>query len=371
MITGQHVLVWKTIPTELGDSISFRVGRTDISTKRHVVLFQWKSSPINQLFRSYPLKYAYEDLSDDQFEELVVFICQKLLGMGVQPFAKGADAGKDARFHGTAAEIPNPNVPWVGKVIIQAKHTNGINRSCSETDFFGSDDTSKSTILGKEIQRIADLREDGELDYYMIFTNRRLTSGTEKEIRKYISQNCDVPEDSILIFGIEHIEILLKTYPEIVERAQINPVDSPLIVSPDDLSEIIEALANSEFIDSNAFDPPVPRVGYATKNTLNNMDPDYAKEIRKRYLKETATIQAFLAAPENRDLLEKYESVVEEFQLKILAKRKPEQTFDAVLEYLIDLLFARDPVLRKRGNKRLTRAMLFYMYWICDLGKVE
>ena len=27
------------------------------------------------------MKYAYQDLSDDQFEQLVVLICQRLLGM--------------------------------------------------------------------------------------------------------------------------------------------------------------------------------------------------------------------------------------------------------------------------------------------------
>ncbi len=40
------------------------------------------------------------------------------------------------------------------------------------------------------------------------------------------------------------------------------------------------------------------------------------------------------------------------------------------MEYLIDLLFARDPILRKREHKRLTRAVLFYMYWNCDIGEV-
>jgi len=42
-----------------------------------------------------------------------------------------------------------------------------------------------------------------------------------------------------------------------------------------------------------------------------------------------------------------------------------------LMEYLSDLLFNRDPVLRQRSHKRLTRAVLFYMYWICDIGKVE
>ena len=34
------------------------------------------------------MKFAYEDLSDDQFESLIVFLCQRLLGISVQGFAK-------------------------------------------------------------------------------------------------------------------------------------------------------------------------------------------------------------------------------------------------------------------------------------------
>ncbi len=96
----------------------------------------------------------------------------------------------------------------------------------------------------------------------------------------------------------------------------------------------------------------------------------YAKAQRQRYLKETAQIRAFLAAPENFELLRLYKSVVDEFQLKIIAKRKNYQTFDHVMEYLVDLLFNRDAVLRQRDHKRLTRALLFYMYWNCDIGEV-
>lgn len=66
-----------------------------------------------------------------------------------------------------------------------------------------------------------------------------------------------------------------------------------------------------------------------------------------------------------------YESVIDEFQLKIIAKRKDYQTFDEVMEYLVDLLFNRDPVLRQNFHKRLTRAVLFYMYWNCDIGDVD
>jgi hypothetical protein len=96
------------------------------------------------------------------------------------------------------------------------------------------------------------------------------------------------------------------------------------------------------------------------------MTKDYAVALRKRYLKETRQIRTFLAAPENITLLRLYESVADEFQLKIIANRKDYQTFDKVLEYLIDLLFNRDPILRQ--HKKLTRCVLFYMYWNCDLG---
>jgi hypothetical protein len=73
--------------------------------------------------------------------------------------------------------------------------------------------------------------------------------------------------------------------------------------------------------------------------------------------------------PENLELLRAYEAVVDEFQFKITAHRNDYQTFDNVMEYLVELLFNRDPILRQKQHKRLTRTMLFYMYWNCDIGK--
>ena len=151
----------------------------------------------------------------------------------------------------------------------------------------------------------------------------------------------------------------------------MDAVDSPLIVSPDDLAEVVQALARQkDGLTALLDDPPTVRVTYEEKNALNNMTAAYAKEQRRKYLKETAQIRTFLAAPENIELLRMYESVVDEFQLKILAKRKDYQTFDEIMEYLVDLLFNRDPVLRQHAHKRLTRAILFYMYWNCDIGEV-
>ncbi|MCI5163326.1 MAG: hypothetical protein D3917_15165, partial [Candidatus Electrothrix sp. AX5] len=310
------------------------------------------------------MKYAYEDLGDEQFEQLIVFLCQRLLGISVQGFAKGPDGGRDAKFVGTAELHPSTAAPWRGTTIIQAKHTNGYNRNFSESDFYSI--TGKKTVLGEEIPRIRKLRSKNQLDHYMLFSNRRLAGNAESEIRAYISNSCDLPQESIYLCGVEQLEILLKTFPQAAKLAGLDPVDSPLIVSPDDLAEVVQALARQKDNLCIVPDtPPKPRVRYDRKNKINGMSIEYAKNLRKRYLKETAVIRTFLAAPENLDLLSMYESVVDEFQFKIIAKRKDYQTFDEVMEYLLDLLFNRDPILRQHKHKCLTRIMLFYMYWNC------
>jgi hypothetical protein len=312
------------------------------------------------------MKYAYENLGDEQFETLIVFLCQELLGIGVQGFSKGVDGGRDAKFVGTAEIHPSKADPWTGTTIIQAKHTNGYNKHFSETDFYNLTPDTES-VLSNEVPRIKKLWASEELDHYMLFSNRRLAANAESAIRQYISKNTDVPKPSIYLCGVEQLDLWLKKFPDVATLANLELVDSPLIVSPDELAEVVLAFVEHKAIITGSLDPPpTDRVSYNEKNAINNMTKEYGNALRKYYLKETPQIQKFLASPENADLLQQYETVVEEFQLKIVAKRKEYQTFDDVMNYLVDLLFARDPILR--SQKRLTRALLFYMYWHCDIG---
>ncbi len=314
------------------------------------------------------MKYAYEDLSDDQFELLIVLLCQEVLGIAVQGFAKGPDGGRDAKFVGTADMFPSKSAPWIGTVIIQAKHTNGFNKNFSESDFYSP--KSVSTVLYEEVARIKKLRQGKQLDHYMLFSNRRLAGNAESEIRAYISKECNIPETSIFLCGVEQLETWLKTFKDVPERANLDPVDSPLIVSPDEMSEVVSALAGHKGIAGIVpDDPPTPRTPYERKNEINNMSAEYSKTLRKKFLKDTKEIHAFLSAPENQDKMRQYEDIVDEFQLKIIAKRKNYQDFDSVMNHLFDLLFARDPILRR--HKKLTRALIFYMYWNCDIGEVD
>ncbi|TAM79777.1 MAG: hypothetical protein EPN47_18460 [Acidobacteria bacterium] len=313
------------------------------------------------------MKYAYENLGDEQFETLIIFLCQRLLGIGVQGFSKGKDGGRDAKFVGTAELHPSKASPWSGTTIIQAKHTNGYNKSFSETDFHNPKPDTTS-VLAEEIPRIKQLHDGKELDNYMLLANRRLAGNAESMIVGYISDKTGVPKPSIYLCGLEQLEIWLKKFPDVATDAKLDLVDSPLIVSPDELAEVVQAFADHKATITAVLDnPPTDRVSYAKKNATNNMTKDYADALLKYYLKETPQIQSFLAAPENLELLRRYETTIEEFQLKIIAKRKDYQSFDEVMNYLIDLLFERDPILRR--HKRLTRTLLFYMYWHCDIGE--
>lgn len=315
------------------------------------------------------MKFAYENLSDDQFEKLIVFVCQEILGRSTIGFSSGPDGGRDAKFVGTAEHHPSEAAPWVGTVIIQAKHTNAYNKRFSEGDFFDPKGASE-TVISKEIPRIKNLRDSGQLDHYMLFSNRRLAANAESDIRTHLSKECGIPESSIYLCGVEQLEMLLKRHPDAAELADINPIDSPLIVSPDELALVVEALAShTEEVKDFVEDLPTPRLHYNDKNRINKMTPEYAKAQSRNYLKDTAQIQKFLADPINIEYQRQYEIVVDEFNLKIIAKQRNYQKFDDVMEYLADLLFGRDVVLRQ--NRKLTRALLFYMYWNCDLGKTE
>jgi len=317
------------------------------------------------------VKYVYHDLSDSQFEHLTVLVCQRLFGLGVQGFATGPDSGRDAKFVGTAEVFPSEKSPWIGTTIIQAKHTNGYNKHFTETDFYS--EGAKDTILAKEILRVKALRASKLIDNYVIFSNRRLSANGESDIRAHISKECEIPEQSIYLVGVQQLETWFKQprFSDIPEIADLDPIDSPLIVSPDELAEVVEALARQKATVKQVLNvPPTSRTNYAAKNAINDMSQDYASAQLKQFLKYTEQIQEFLAAPENEDILQSYEAVVDEFNFNIIAKRKDYQAFDDVMNYLLRMLFERDAVLRQRQHKRLTRAVLFYMYWNCDIGKV-
>ncbi|WP_448610906.1 ABC-three component system protein [Geodermatophilus sp. URMC 60] len=309
--------------------------------------------------------YPFEDLDDSQFERLVVQCSRKLFGVGVQSFSTGPDGGRDARFHGVAERFPSSQSPWRGITVIQAKHTIATNAHFSDADF--SSDAETSTLT-KEILRIKKLAEADEVENYMLFSNRRLGGVVGPEITNRIADEVGLPRARVWLAGTEYLDDMLHQYRDLPILARLDPVDAPLNVSSYELAEVILAIARGLDVDLPSSDAPVvDRVSYNEKNSLNNMSNEFALTLSKRYLAETRRIGRFLADPANTGALRMYEGAVDEFQIKIIAKRRDYQSFDDVFNYLVDFLAKRDAVLAR--NRRLLRAMVFYMYWHCDIGE--
>jgi hypothetical protein len=310
--------------------------------------------------------YAYEDLNEGQFEALVVQAAKLKLGKGVQGFATGVDGGRDARFEGLADGFPSAGRPWDGISVIQAKHTMSYGYF-SDADFSGE---AASAVLTKELPRAKKLRDDGMLDNYMLFSNRYLTANANEALLQQIADEIGIERENVHLCGIEALDEAFREEPRLAQLAGINPIDGPLIVTSRELAEVVEAIAAG--VDQGLVagaSRPQERTSLAAKNELNSMTATTSRRLMRNYGHLLRQIKEFLADPGNARIREIYDDCAEDFDLKIVAHREEHQTFDKVFGYLVRLLTARDPLLGR--NRKLTRAVVFYMYWNCDIGETE
>lgn len=309
------------------------------------------------------MKYNYPELSPNQFEELSIHLCYELLGMATQTFSEGPDGGRDSRFDGVAECYPSRRAPWNNLTVIQAKHTNSYNSKFRDIDFFGS----PSSTLGKEVDSIKKLIASDGLKNYLIISNRKLSASTNEEILTYLSNNTGLAKENIGLIGVEQMESYFKKYKDVPAQVGLNPFDMPINIEPDDLAEVIVSISNAlPEIKEKDLLPNLQRVDFDDKNLVNNLSNNYASVIIRK-MSEFYEIQDFLAMPENQKYQEKYMESSEEIHAKICVLKNSEHFFDGILENIIDLLIKRDSDCNR--NKRLTRVMVYYMYYRCDIGE--
>lgn len=311
------------------------------------------------------MKYNYAELSPTQFEHLVILICEELFGIGTETFSDGPDGGRDSRFEGLAQAYPSTSRPWDGLTIIQAKHTISYNCKFSDPDFYNPE--SNSATITREIEKIKKLIEEDGLTNYIIFSNRRLAGNINEKIKTYISNETGLAKENIGLIGVERINSLFKRYPHITEMAGLNPYDVPLTIDPDDLAQVIlsitEALPNIKKAD---IEPNLDRTDFDRKNELNNISTGYSNAILK-FIADFSVIQDFLSRPENSESQDKYIETADELHAKICIFKQEQHNFDLVIEKTIELIISRDNDCNR--NKRLTRIMVYYMYYRCDIGE--
>lgn len=305
--------------------------------------------------------YRLYELSDDEFEKLVVQICTRWLGQGVTPFAQGKDAGRDGKFHGTANSFPSAADPFQGHFVLQAKHVNSPNKSCSDREF--------QSLVKKEHSKVKALIEAGICDHYLIFTNRKLTGGADQ---KLIAELQKLGLKSAHIIGDERIGIALEEFQDIRETLPNFEDAVPFRFEPDDVIEVIAAfhdytseLTTSEFNSARDFkDTPKIR---DQKNKINGLSDAYYQEIIiDDSMVHFSRIKSFLNNPRNKEYATLYHDAADELKQKILVNRSKFKSFDAVFSFLSEQI--QHSRIELRGKRRLVNILLHYMYFDCDIG---
>jgi hypothetical protein len=304
--------------------------------------------------RDYPL----HELSAQDFQNLIILICEKILGIATINFSEGPDGGRDGFFEGTANNFPSQSKPWKGKFIIQAKKTLNQNASCSDADF-------KYLIENKEVPKIKKLYKKKEVDNYILFTNRKLSANKYAEYKKFIQEKTGV--SNVEIIGIEKLRIWLNEKQDIARIFDLDRFRSPLRFHPEEFKEILITFhENLEDITNNYKSQyNFEFIGIEKKNEINNLSEtyfDYIKDNSESYFND---IHNFIKDPKNKEYADFYFNVVDELQGKITIRREEFHKFEEIFEYIYDEMLYKFPDLK---NRKLINAFLHYMYCNCDIG---
>ena len=307
--------------------------------------------------RKYPLHY----MNEDDFEQLTMSICSKILGEGVIPFAKGSDGGRDGRFTGKANCFPSEQQSWDGKFVVEAKHTSKENASCSDYEF-------KKRLKNEVAPAIKRNLENNKVDYYLLFTNRKLTGKQDEKIEDYIDEETGVTN---IIIADERIQQFLRSYPDIVRSENLNVLLRPLQFDEEDLKDIVikvhENIPSKEELEKSYTE--IKYLDLEKKNELNTLGQDYFSRVLKNSFHYFESINAFLTDTINEEYKELYYDTADEINAKIHLNREDYACFESLLEDFFDYVITNNKDLK--GKKRLVRVFLHYMYCNCDIGKKE
>ncbi len=306
------------------------------------------------------LKYPLHNMHDEDFEKLTALICEKILGIGTIIFSKGKDGGKDAKFTGRANSFPSETSPWEGKFIIQAKHTEKPVSRCSDSDF-------KLELKKKELPKLKKLKKEGKVDYYLLFTNRKLSGVQDGKIEDIIDEVVGVEN---CVFGEDRIQLWLQTYTEIVKTLGLNKLLMPFEFYEQDLQEIVVAFSEAKISKENlrAMQNDFTIIPIEKKNKLNSLGKEYFDNVLKKSYSDFEKIKSFLTDPKNEEYKKKFDNTVCDLQAKIFLNRDEFHAFEGIIEYLYDyMLDSKKPKLL--SNRPLLRIFLHYMYANCFIGK--
>ena len=311
--------------------------------------------------------YQLENINDGEFESLVIAICREIIGIGCKTFSVGKDGAKDSYFNGTAQNFPSQKDSWSGIMLVQAKHTTNNQASCSENDFY----INKTSLLQKEINRLNETKVDQPFDYYLIFTNRKLTGNTHPLIAKKLKTELNIKDADII--GIEQITDYLDYYPHIANKFGIYKFTTPLRFYEKDLKDVIIFFNNNRKIiadESHNYIDKFDNISKEEKNKLNNLSCDYFDFIKQHSLRYFTEIDNFLKDPKNETYTKYYANTISDLQAKIILERERFNDFKELLEHIISFVVENNED-NLREHRLVVRVFVHFMYFNCDIGKTK
>ncbi len=312
------------------------------------------------------MDYRLENLPEDDFEELVNTLCQRVLGTGTVRFAKGKDGGRDGRFNGNANNYPSTSKFWNGRFIIQAKHTTDYKASCSDNSFFGN----QTSIINKEIFKITELKAKGEIDNYLLFTNRKETESRENAIN-YIKTETGLT--NVDVIGKDTIHSWLSQYDDIAKQFKIGLYALPLILTAFEIKDIIIAFGKQvsaiKNIGTITDEDIISNIPKEEKNKINNLSKEYYEnQIRRKSQQYFEDIDTFLSDFKNQEFTIMYYNFADELSNKIEIKRDIFNKFEEIFMYLYDMIFEANRIALGK-DKRLIWIFLHHLYFNCHIGR--
>lgn len=309
------------------------------------------------------MDYRLELLSDGDFEKLVNRVCQEVLGTGVIAFSKGKDGGRDGKFSGKANNFPSKVLPWAGNFIIQAKHTENPISSCSDNDF--------KTVMDKEIDKIKALKANGEVDCYIIFTNRKYTGIAGEKLLEKIKKETGLK--NVVIIGKESLnDLYINQNSVIIKEFRLDLNHIPFDFSEDEIKTIITSfktqlpkIVSDLSVEVNKVKFDFDRIKIEEKNKKNNLSKEYFEnEILSHSLQDFEKIQSFLSNPRNEEIKEQYFDIASELRNVIQIKRSNFSLFEELFIFIYKKVCDGSDI----KGKRHVYTLLHYMYYECLIG---
>lgn len=312
-------------------------------------------------------QFPYENLTDEDFEALVIRIGKEILGIGCKTFSIGKDGAKDSWFTGTADYFPSKIAPWTGTFNLQAKHTKVQNAKCSDNDF----SVNQTSVLAKEIIRLKEVKKTTPFDNYIIFTNRKLSGGAHPIIVKMLQDGIGIHNAEVI--GREQINTYLTDYPHIAHQFGLYKFIAPLRFYEKELRDVIIVFSEqSKAISSEArnYITSFTVIDKGKKNELNNLSQEYFDFLKSHSLQYFEEIEEFLRDPKNETYTRMYSNTISDLQEAITVERSRFSEFEHIIKHLVDYIIGNNED-KLIDLRKIVRVFIHFMYFNCDIGKTE